>query len=110
MDTGTLAVLLTLGIPWVVIPGIVAIKVIEARTKQRQVREKEQLSGEQALFGLSAAEDLRDLKQRMGAVESQISEIASAVRSMAAAPVRTARSLDAFAEEPAEPPVVEQQV
>lgn len=75
----------------------------------RQAAQRE-LSGEEALFGLSAAEDLRDIRQRLDRLECQVSQVVQAVQAIVPAPAQATRSLDSFAEAPtpAMPPAVEQ--
>lgn len=97
MEIAIVALLLIFGIPIIAILSNTVIKLVEMRMKnQPPPLAASELSGEQALFGLSAAEDLRELKARMDRMESQISQIAGALQGAKAAP----RTLDPIVEPP----------
>jgi hypothetical protein len=107
MEIGMIAVLLGLGIPMVAIICKTVISLAEMRPQNAPPPEPRELTGEEALFGISAAEDLRELKQRMDRLEGQIATIANAVQG--GARTAPARSLDPIESvPPQEPPIVEQ--
>lgn len=97
MEIAIVALLLVFGVPIIAILSNTVIKLAKMRMEHRPPTRE--LTGEQALFGLTAAEDLRDLKGRMDRLEAQIAQIAQAVQP--AAPL--ARSLDPITDPAAAP-------
>ncbi len=93
--------------PWFVLVGVVAIvcgmitKLAQIRSEGRPRREEtgRELTGEEALFGLAAAEDLRDLKGRMDRIEGRIDQIARALEALAPMRPTAARTLEPVAPE-----------
>lgn len=100
MEAWALIPIFALSIPIIAIITNALVKVAESRSSALAQAERTP-TGEEALFGIAAAEDLRDLKQRMDRLESQIAAIANAVQGSTPAPTR---SLDP---QPVQPPSFE---
>jgi hypothetical protein len=101
-------------IPILAIVCGMVVKLAKLRFEQRPAQPvaPRELSGEEALFGLSAAEDLRDIRERLDRLEGQVSQVVRAVQAVVPAPAQAARSLDPIVEPPVPPtpPVVEQRL
>jgi hypothetical protein len=107
MEIAIIAIVAGCSIPIVALIGKTIVQLVEMRQGVAPHPAAGELTGEQALFGISAAEDLRDLKQRMDRLESQIASIANAVQgSGRPAPTRSLDPVEPIP--PSEHPLLEQ--